>query len=145
MVETREEWRGIEIVRTEGQHGRGEIGRLMAPVCGFVLKGGGEPVVYIAGDTIWCAEVQQAVDQFQPRVIVVNAGAAQFTSGGPITMTADDVRAVAKAAPRAKVIAVHMEAINHCLLSRSDLRIALQDAGLAARVAVPEDGQRIMP
>src|SRR5579871_4963535 len=36
-------WNGIEITRTGGQHGRGEIGKAMAPVSGFVLRAPGEP------------------------------------------------------------------------------------------------------
>ena len=54
-------WQGLQLVRTAGQHGRGKIGQLMAPVSGFVLKAAGEPAVYIAGDTIWCDEVEQAL------------------------------------------------------------------------------------
>ena len=56
-----------------------------------------------------------ALAAHEPDVVVVNAGGARFTSGDPITMTADDVVAVAAAAPDARVVAVHMEAINHCL------------------------------
>ena len=136
------DWDGIQFIRTAGQHGRGKIGELMAPVCGFILKASGEPTVYIAGDTIWCEEVQQAIEQHQPQVIIVNAGAAQFTSGGPITMTAQDVVNVANSAPKATVIAVHMEAINHCLLSRGALREELIGSGVASQVRVPEDGEQ---
>ena len=72
----------------------------------------------------------------------MNAGAAQFTSGGPITMTAQDVVNVANSAPKATVIAVHMEAINHCLLSRGALREELIGSGVASQVRVPEDGEQ---
>jgi len=54
-------------------------------------------------------------------VIVVNAGGARFLEGDPITMMPQDVIHVCKAAPHAQVIAVHMEAINHCLLTRGEL------------------------
>jgi L-ascorbate metabolism protein UlaG (beta-lactamase superfamily) len=137
------DWQEIRMSRTGGQHGRGEIGKLMAPVSGFVLQAGGEPTVYIAGDTIWCKEVEQAIRQYQPAVIIVNAGAAQFTSGGPITMSAEDVIKVAKSAPEATVIAVHMEAINHCLLSRGALIEALIGSGVATQVRVPKDGDQL--
>jgi hypothetical protein len=36
-----------------------------------------------------------------------------------------------------------MDAINHCLLTREDLRAALVDAGVDDRVVVPEDGERV--
>ncbi len=136
-------WNALEVTRTSGQHGTGEIGRRMAPVSGFVLRGPGEDPFYIAGDTIWCTEVQQAIQHFQPAAIVVNAGAARFLEGDPITMTAADVLSVCRAAPQSKVIAVHMEAINHCLLTRQELAAQAQAAGLTHQVCIPADGQWI--
>ncbi|HEV2116521.1 MAG TPA: MBL fold metallo-hydrolase [Terriglobales bacterium] len=133
-------WNALEVTRTGGQHGTGEIGRKMAPVSGFVLRGPGEDPLYIAGDTIWCAEVQQAIQQFRPAAIVVNAGAARFLEGDPITMTAADVISVCRAALQAKVIAVHMEAINHCLLTRQQLAGEVQAAGTRQQVLLPNDG-----
>lgn len=133
----------LRIARTGGQHGTGEIGAAMAPVCGFVLSAPSEPGLYVAGDTIWCEEVASALDTHAPDVVVVNAGAARFLEGDPITMTADDVVAVAAHAPDAQVVAVHLEAANHCALSRSELRRRLHAEGLEHRVAVPEDGAEI--
>lgn len=132
-------WSNIEISRTGGQHGTGEIGNAMSPVSGFVLRAPGEPTLYIAGDTIWCEEVREALLRHKPDVVVVNAGAAQFLKGDPITMTADDVVAVCQAAPSAKVVAVHMEAINHCLLTRDDL--AFQSEAARVRAVIPADGE----
>ena len=134
-------WNGVEIVRTGGQHGRGAIGKAMAPVSGFVLRASGEPTLYIAGDTIWCEEVQRALAEFRPAVVVVNAGAAQFLEGGPITMSADDVIATGQGAKGAKVVAVHMEAINHCLLTRADLAFQLEAARVSGQMVIPRDGE----
>jgi L-ascorbate metabolism protein UlaG (beta-lactamase superfamily) len=131
---------GIAIARTEGRHGTGEIADALAPVCGFVISAPGEPTLYVAGDTVWCDEVAAALAAHEPDVVVVNAGGARFTRGDPITMTADDVVAVAAAAPAARIVAVHMEAINHCLETRSDLHQRLRAEGLGSRVTVPEDG-----
>jgi L-ascorbate metabolism protein UlaG (beta-lactamase superfamily) len=134
-------WNGIEITRTGGQHGRGEIAKAMAPVSGFVLRARGEPTLYIAGDTIWCEEVVAAIHEHKPAVIAVNAGAAQFLEGAPITMSADDVIATCKAAPSAQIVAVHMESINHCLLTRDDLAFQLEAARVSGQVAIPQDGE----
>jgi L-ascorbate metabolism protein UlaG (beta-lactamase superfamily) len=133
-------WNGIEIIRTGGQHGRGEIAKAMAPVSGFILRATGEPTLYIAGDTIWCDEVQRAIGQHKPAVIVVNTGAAQFLEGDPITMTADDLITTCKSAASARLVAVHMESINHCLLTRDDLAFQLEAARVSDRVAIPLDG-----
>ncbi len=139
-VEDTFSWRGITLHRTGGQHGIGEIGQKMGPVSGFVLQDNAQSI-YIAGDTIWCPEVADALTRHQPTVVVVNAGAAQFLQGSPITMTAEDVAAVCRHAPRAKIIAVHLETVNHCLLTRTALRAYLDGQHLSDRVSIPADGQ----
>ena len=113
----------------------------MAPVSGYVLQNEAEPTLYIAGDTIWCHEVSDAIKHFHPDVIVLNAGGARFLEGDPITMMPDDVIHVCHAAPKAKIIAVHMEAVNHCLVTRSELAAATKRAG--AEVMNPEDGEAL--
>lgn len=131
----------VEIARTGGQHGTGEIGRKMAPVSGFALRAPGEPSVYVAGDTIFCPEVESALSRFMPVVTVVNTGAAQFLEGDPITMTAADVVKVCRRLPTTEVVAVHMEAINHCHLKRADLAEQLRRESLRERVRIPADGE----
>jgi L-ascorbate metabolism protein UlaG (beta-lactamase superfamily) len=140
-IQTQATWSGIEILRTGGQHGKGEIGKAMAPVSGFVLRAAGEPTLYIAGDTIWCREVEDALRQYKPAVVIVNTGAAQFLQGDPITMTADDVIAACQALPSAQLVAVHMESINHCLLTRPDLAFQLEAARVLEQVKIPGDGE----
>ncbi len=115
----------------------------MGPVSGFVVQPGGSPSLYVAGDTIWCDEVEEALLAHRPDVIVVNAGAARFLEGDPMTITAEDVAKVCRAAPEARVIAVYMEAINHCLLTRADLAEALDEWELADRVEIPDDGETL--
>jgi len=123
---------GIQVARTGGQHGTGEIAEMLAPVSGFVLRAEGEPTVYIAGDTIWCDEVRDALDEHRPDVVVINGSGARFTEGDPIVMTAEDVATVARHVLPAKVVVVHLEAINHCLEPRS--------AYADLPVSVPADG-----
>jgi hypothetical protein len=59
-------------------------------------------------------------------------------------MGKEDVAAVYQAAPQATLIASHMEAVNHALLSRRELRDYLDSQGMAARVRVPEDGDTMV-
>jgi L-ascorbate metabolism protein UlaG (beta-lactamase superfamily) len=141
-VEAELEWAGGRIARTGGCHGTGAIAEALGPVSGFVLAGPGEPVLYVAGDTIWCDEVRAALDAHRPDVVVVNASGARFLEGDPIVMTTDDVVTVARYTP-ARVVAVHLEAINHCLETRADLHQRLREEGLADRVTVPEDGAEV--
>lgn len=132
---------GVTLTRTGGHHGTGEIGELMGKVSGFVFRAEGEPVLYLAGDTIWCEEVQQVIEEESPEVIIVNAGGARFLIGGPITMDEQDVVQVCHSAPAASVIAVHMNTINHCRVTRELLKERLEQEGLSARVAIPLDGE----
>ncbi len=129
-IERSLEWDGLSITRTGGQHGTGEIARLLAPVSGFVLGD-----LYIAGDTIWCEEVEAAIAGHQPRVAVVNGSGARFLEGDPLVMTTADVREVVARVPTAVV--VHLEAINHCLETRAEVRAAVPEA------LVPEDGETL--
>lgn len=136
-------WESITITRTGARHGTGDVGQRMGTVSGYVLKHPGSPTVYIAGDTIWCPEVADAIRQHAPQVIVLNAGEARFLEGGPIIMGLDDVVNVCKAAPQATVVAVHMEAVNHCLLTRDGLRAGLGRSGVMTKVLIPADGEEL--
>lgn len=134
---------GVTLTRTGGHHGTGEIGEVMGKVSGFVFRAEGEPVLYLAGDTIWCEEVREVLAGEVPEVIILNAGGARFLSGGPITMDEQDIVEVCHAAPSASVIAVHMDSINHCLVTRDVLKQHLEQEGLSGLVALPLDGEWI--
>ncbi|MBO9524172.1 MAG: MBL fold metallo-hydrolase [Nocardioidaceae bacterium] len=132
----------LSIVRTGGRHGTGETADLMGPVSGYVLVDpSASDSVYVAGDTVWCAEVRDVLDGHQPVVTIVNSGEARMEDGDPITMSAADVLAVARALPATVVVAVHLEALNHCGLTRYALAEEVRAAG--ARVLIPADGERI--
>ena len=124
------EWDGLRILRTPARHGTGPIADALAPVSGFVLDG-----LYIAGDTVWYEGVEASIERHRPSVAVVNAGGAEFAEGGLIIMGIDDVREVVARVPT--VVAVHLEALNHCYLTRAALRAALPD------VLVPADGETL--
>lgn len=142
-IDAVEEWRGITFARTPARHGTGEIGALMAPVSGFVLRHPDEEILYIAGDTIWCDEIAAVLRRDQPAVSIVNAGGARFLTGDPIIMTAAADVALCRAAPASRVVATHLEALNHCLTTRAELRATLEAADLADRVVIPTDGEHL--
>lgn len=139
-IEDRLEWEGITIHRTGGQHGTGEIGKLMGIVSGYVLAHAGYSL-YIAGDTIWCDDVKQAIDRYQPKHIVVNGGAARFETGDAIVMDVNDIVTTARYAPDANVYVVHLETVNHSAENREYNRSAILAAGLEGRCFVPADGE----
>jgi L-ascorbate metabolism protein UlaG (beta-lactamase superfamily) len=129
-VETDVDWDGLRLARTGGRHGTGEVADALGPVSGFVVAD-----LYLAGDTIWCAEVEDAIADHRPRVAVLNGSGARFVEGDPIVMTSDDARRVAGLVPN--VVVVHLEAINHCLETRAEVRAAVPGA------LVPADGETV--
>ncbi len=124
----------VTIHRTPARHGHGELAEEMGPVSGFVFEA--DATLYLAGDTVWYDGVERTLERFEPDLVVLNGGEARFNRGEPITMGVSDVDAV-RDATDATVVVVHMEAINHCLLTRDELRSETED------VHVPEDGERI--
>jgi L-ascorbate metabolism protein UlaG (beta-lactamase superfamily) len=142
------EFAGIRLQQTEGQHGSDKImamlGDRLGEVSGVVFSHPAEKTLYLAGDTVWNAQVEQALQQHQPGVVILNCGDAQIPDLGAIIMNKEDVLAVHRAAPQATLIASHMEAVNHALLSRRELRDYLDKQGVKTRVLVPEDGESII-
>ncbi len=132
-------WEGIHIYRTGGRHGVGAITRLTGAVSGYVLTEGAERL-YIAGDSIWCAEVEQTLDRFRPNRIVLNGSAARFVIGDPIIMDITDIITVCKYAPLAQMYVVHMESVNPSTENRNDVKTALAAHHLSHRCHVPDDG-----
>lgn len=139
-IESATVWQGIRISRTGGRHGTGEIGQKMGVVSGFVFNKGSHSI-YVAGDTIWCPEVEEAMNLHHPGVAILNAGGAQFLSGGPITMTAEDVITFCGQYPGVRLVAIHMDVVNHCFVKRDDLKKALSEKKLEGRVHIPKDGE----
>jgi L-ascorbate metabolism protein UlaG (beta-lactamase superfamily) len=129
-VDTTLEWDGLVWHRVPARHGFGAVAEALSPVSGFVLED-----LYLAGDTVWYEAVEETVERFSPRVAVVNAGGASFLEGGLIVMGVDDVREVASRVP--VVVCVHLEALNHCHLSRADLAAAVPG------VLIPRDGETV--
>jgi L-ascorbate metabolism protein UlaG (beta-lactamase superfamily) len=132
---------GIQLIKTKGEHGRGEILKFAGQVCGVIFNHPTEKTLYVAGDTVWYESVQEVIDTHKPEIIVVNAGDNQFFQGGSLVMGKDDVYKVCNAAPTAKIIAVHMEAVNHWALSREELKSFTNEKGISSNVFVPEDGE----
>ncbi|WP_149096529.1 MBL fold metallo-hydrolase [Paenibacillus terrae] len=133
---------GIQLVKTQGEHGRGEeLLKAMGEVCGIVFNHRSEKTLYVAGDTVWYDGIQNEIDAHTPDVIVVNAGNNVWQSMGSLIMGKEDVYEVLKAAPKSKIIAVHMEAVNHWTLSREELERYADEKGFSSSLLIPEDGE----
>lgn len=140
-------FQGVRLSRTGGQHGTDAalkaLPQILGPVSGFVMRHPAHKTLYVAGDTIWNVEVERAIARYAPDVIVLNAGMATVIGLDPIIMGPADVLAVHRAAPNAMLVASHMEAVNHCILSRADLRAFSKRDGYDQRLLIPADGETL--
>lgn len=121
-------------------HGRGWIGRLMAHGVGWFIEQPGEPTVYIAGDTLLTDDVARLLARHRPDIAILPAGGARFDLGAEILMDGHDVCAAARLTDGI-VIANHLEALDHCPVTRECVRQLAEASGVADRVIVPEDGE----
>lgn len=138
LVDEKAEYHGTSIIRTEGKHGPDHLLGDLGHVSGFVLQAENHPTIYIIGDCLWDAEIRSTIQQYNPDIIIANSGGAQFM-GETILMDENSVIALAKFAPNAKIMAVHMEALDHCHTTRQ----ILQDAADAENIdiLIPQDGE----
>lgn len=122
------------------KHGRGIIGMLMGPGAGYYIELPDEKTIYISGDTIMTQSVRNVLSDMKPDISILNAGTATLDFGKPILMSISEQLDFIKTAPN-KVVAVHLDAFNHCLTSRSMLREAVSKEGLSEKVIIPADGE----
>jgi L-ascorbate metabolism protein UlaG (beta-lactamase superfamily) len=122
------------------RHGRGWVGSLMEHGVGYVIDLPGEPKVYLSGDTVLTDAVRDAIRVHRPDLVIVHAGAAQLDVGQPILMAIEEVLDLVRLAP-GRVIANHMEALDHCPVTREQLRAQAESEGLAETLLIPADGE----
>ena len=141
-----EEINRIKITRTGGKHGRGEIEKHMGNVSGFIFQHPDEPTLYVVGDSIFNEEVKAAIDRNKPQYIVTNSGGA-FIPGFEkdlILMDEKETLELARYASEAKIIAVHLEALDHCTVNRASLKRSILSSNLKAdQFEIVMDGQSL--
>ena len=122
------------------RHGYGFVARPMGNVMGFFIALPDEPSIYLSSDTIYTDAVNKVLKEYKPKISVVAAGTAQLDIFQPLLMHLDDVTKFAKTA-QGKVVANHLEAVNHCPTTRTALKERFAREGLSERTFVPEDGE----
>lgn len=131
-----------EITAIPARHGHSWIHRFMANGAGFYLQLPDEPSIYISGDTVYTKDVERVLTEFRPDIAVMAAGCASLDVGGPILMPLEELLTFVKKAPH-KVIANHLEALNHCPMTRLQLKQELAQHGVLSKVAIPNDGDAL--
>lgn len=124
------------------KHGHGWISALMGPGVGYFIELPNEPSLYIAGDTVLTDHVRNTLTDLRPDIAVVAAGNASMDFGKPILMSLAEVLEFIELAP-GQVVANHLEALNHCPVSRLQVQQAAKINGLSHKLSIPHDGEII--
>lgn len=137
----------IKIFVTSGRHGHGLTAKAMGHVCGFILEdistNNCEPKVYIIGDSVWYPEIENALNTHKPDLIILFAGQATLGRAKPITMSTYDIDQIATTLTDARLIVIHLEAWNHCFLTKKALLSYLDSKIYKHRILVPENGETL--
>ena len=138
----RDEFLGGKIEGIPARHGYGFVAKPAGNVMGFYIELPNQPSIYLSSDTVYTDDVDKVLREYKPEISVVAAGSAQFDIFKPLLMTVEDVVTFTKNAPH-KVIANHMEAVNHCPTTREGLKQRLTEEKLIDKTYIPNDGDWI--
>lgn len=130
---------GGEVIAVPAQHGHSWVHNLMANGAGYVLRLPDEPSIYISGDTVYTPDVERALKELKPDIAVMASGTATLDISKPILMSMDELIQFVRTAP-GKVVANHLEALNHCPTTRKQLKEELESIGSLSKVYIPNDG-----
>lgn len=140
----------IHLSKVGGQHGTDtmyavpDLAKRLGDTMGVIFQGKGIKTLYIAGDTIWCDETTRVIGNYKPEIIILNTGYARLKNfDKSIIMGKDDVKHAYQTATNAIIIATHMDAVNHAMLTRKELHEFITKDGIDDRVLVPNDGETI--
>lgn len=141
-------WNGIRISRFLASHHKGADG---APPFGesssFFLQIDNESI-FFTGDAILDSRLKNSLAVAQPGLVIANTGECQFTKENPVlppgemmTLTKTELKKITHLLPASKIIAVHMDAINHCSLSKTELKKYIKSEELEKSILVPNEGE----
>lgn len=121
-------------------HGYGKVAELMGNVMGFYIELSDEPTLYLASDTILTDDVAKVLVNLQPDISVIACGSAQLDNYDPILMTEEDIMKFVNL-NLGNTICNHLEALNHCPMTREALKDSLNSKKLNNQVWIPKDGE----
>lgn len=139
----------IELIKTACQHGSTEayanpqLAEILGDSSGVVFRNPSEKTVYLVGDTIWINAVEESMRKYLPGVVIMNTGWAHVVGYGPIIFGKEDIVKAHLVLPEAQIIATHMEAVNHCLVTRQELREYARINHILDFVTAPADGETV--
>ncbi|MCQ2744155.1 MAG: MBL fold metallo-hydrolase [bacterium] len=104
---------------------------------GVVFKSDNEPVLYLAGDTIWYDGVKEAIDIHKPKYIILNTSGAEVGMSEKIIMNTEDIKELHNYYAEGILIGSHMDNVGHAAISRADIR----QSEVNEYIYLPADGE----
>ncbi|MGL5743524.1 MAG: MBL fold metallo-hydrolase [Cetobacterium sp.] len=154
-------WEGISFERFELLHTDIlSLKPVVGEVSGYILRADNQPTILWAGDTILTQNIKDKITEVQPDIIIIHPAKAHlllseaekdfFNSLGMtinkdinelnLLIGAEEAIEIAKLAPKAKIVAVHMESTDHSTVTRKDLKEKIKAAGVT-NIIVPDNGE----
>ncbi|MEM8808032.1 MAG: MBL fold metallo-hydrolase [Cyanobacteria bacterium P01_G01_bin.38] len=135
-------FKGVLMTQEFGQHGIGKLGQMMGGVNGIILQAQNQPTIYWTSDTILDEDghVEAILRKYQPDIVIAHTGGAVINSIAPDPLMMDEAQAVKffqlakQNNQNAVIVAVHMQALDHCFTTRDSLKMAI--------TSLPENTQK---
>lgn len=148
------EFEGVSMEQEFARHGSGNVAELMGGVNGIVLSAPGHPRIYWTGDTVLDGEgrVEAILTEHAPDIVIAHTGGAVIAPLGETPLMMDEAQAVeffqaAHAAnPEVQIVAVHMNALDHCFTTRETLAAEVEGlpADLLDGLHMPVEGETVV-
>lgn len=148
VIDSTVNWQGISFSRYLSSHYPGAKGEPPFGISSSYHLQSGNDAVFITGDAILDDLLKASLTATRPPIVIANTGECQFSRDNPVlapgvtmTLTTGELKAITQLLPATTVIAVHMDAINHCSLTKADLRQFVAKEKLQKRIRVPNEGE----
>lgn len=133
-------WLGFDCRRITGTHGGGILKKALGISSAYFLQTENHSL-YISGDTLYTSEIEKILREIKPEILILFGGGAKMKIAGRITMNHNEILSICKLLPESKIIAVHMDALNHCFDTREKLRRIIPES--ISNLFIPEDGETL--
>jgi L-ascorbate metabolism protein UlaG (beta-lactamase superfamily) len=143
VIDNNIEWGKISIKRFPANHAEEFLlKKALGKSSSYFLQTESDSL-FITGDAILDQLLVNSLEKIKPNSIIVYSGSAQFLFGKPITLTYNSLKRIRLLLPEAKIMAVHLDAINHCLLSKDELRKSIIRDNLTMDIIIPNEGDML--
>ena len=143
------DFKEITLYKTGGTHGETEacsnlyFSKEAGDTMGVVFQTLNQKSVYIIENSVWTANIYKVLNKYQPEIVIMNTGDARFmfTPNSQIIMSRNNIMELAQFNPKIKIIAIHMETVNHYSISSEDIENITKENNIQDRVFAPKDGE----